>query len=428
MKGEIVRGFLVITLVSSLVLLSGCGGSSNGSSGSGSTPGPGQNVQQVVVDGGPVSNQNYPDGAFTSVTICVPGSSNCQTVNGILVDTGSIGLRVLASAVSSLSLPVFSANGATLNNCASFADGSFVWGQVAQADVKIAGEVGSSASIQLIADPTAFAVPSTCSNGGTDEDTQAALGANGILGVSVEPLDCGTACDTAGGIVPPPPVYFACTTTCQTTYVSCGPSCNSAESANQQIENPVVLFATDNNGVVLQFPSVSDSQANVTGSLIFGIGTQSNNAVPSTATVFTLSALQNNFDQFQTNFNGQSLANSLIDSGTNGYFFPDSSIPACTDFTAWYCPTSNGAPTTLNFSAQNIGANGAMNTVNFSIDNFDAVTKANPNNAVFSNIGGPGSAGSFDWGLPFFFGRAVFTSIDGQPLPSSLPAGPWWAY
>lgn len=415
------RGFLIITLIGGLALLSGCGG--------GSTPvgvpvgGAGQNVQQVAVNGGPVSGQIYPDGVFTSVTICAPGTSNCQTVDGILVDTGSMGLRVLASAVSSLNLPVLSLNGANLNNCATFADGSFTWGEVAQADVKMAGEVGSSASVQLIADPTGFAVPSGCSNGGADADTQLALGANGILGVGLEPLDCGVGCDAAGGIVPPPAIYYLCTTTCQTTYVSCGPSCNPNESANQQIENPVVLFASDNNGVLLQFPSVSDSQASVTGNLIFGIGTQSNNAVPSSATIFTLSTASTNFDEFTTNYpaqNGTPLPNSFIDSGSNGYFFPDSTIPACTDFTAWFCP-----PSTLSLNAQQVGANGANKTINFSIDNFDAVTKANGSNAVFANIGGPGTAGSFDWGLPFFYGRTVFTAIDGQAVPSSLPPTPW---
>jgi hypothetical protein len=41
---------------------------------------------------------------FTSVTICVPGQSSCQTIGGVLVDTGSSGLRLLGSAVS-LTLP-----------------------------------------------------------------------------------------------------------------------------------------------------------------------------------------------------------------------------------------------------------------------------------------------------------------------------------
>src|SRR5581483_9230831 len=65
-----------------------------------SAPGPGStaNTQQIVVNAGPAGN--YFNGAFTSVTICAPGTSNCQTVDGVLVDTGSSGLRVLSSALS----------------------------------------------------------------------------------------------------------------------------------------------------------------------------------------------------------------------------------------------------------------------------------------------------------------------------------------
>ncbi len=55
---------------------------------------PAQNVQPITVNAGPANN--YANGLFTSVTICVPGStSNCQTIDGVLVDTGSSGLRVL---------------------------------------------------------------------------------------------------------------------------------------------------------------------------------------------------------------------------------------------------------------------------------------------------------------------------------------------
>ena len=41
----------------------------------------------------------YVNGLFTSVTICVPGTSSCQTLDGVLVDSGSSGLRLLASQV-----------------------------------------------------------------------------------------------------------------------------------------------------------------------------------------------------------------------------------------------------------------------------------------------------------------------------------------
>jgi hypothetical protein len=74
-----------------------------------------------------------------------------------------------------------------------------------------------------------------------------------------------------------------------------------------------------------------------------------------------------------------------------------------------------------------------------SIDNTDGLF-ANSTDAAYPTLGGPngttactnGGSGftgacSFDWGLPFFYGNTVFTSIDGQDVPGGFPA-PWWAY
>ena len=56
----------------------------------------------------------FVNSAFTSVTVCAPGSStNCQTIDNILVDTRSWGLHLVSSVLSPvLSLPQqFDANG-----------------------------------------------------------------------------------------------------------------------------------------------------------------------------------------------------------------------------------------------------------------------------------------------------------------------------
>ncbi len=408
------KNWLLAGCVAMAGMLVGCGGSSS-HSGSGGTV---ANVQPIAVDGGPVAGQLYPNGAFTSVTVCAPSSSNCQTVSGILVDTGSFGLRILGSAVASLNLPPVTSGGKNLFNCVSFVDGSFLWGPVAQADVKMAGEVAGKVSVHVIEDPTGFSVPTACSNGGVDADNQTALGANGILGVGMEPQDCGGACDpSAGGTAPP--VYFSCSSTgnCQTAFLPVA----------QQITNPVVGFAQDNNGVLIQLPSVNGVAPTLNGSMIFGIGTHSNNQLGS-ATAFTV----NSFDNFTTKFNQQSLTQSFIDSGSNGFFFPDSAMPTCPSNSiapGFFCPTA-----TQNLSAQNVGVNSAQSTVNFSVANAVAVFQTDSTDSAFSQIGGPvfssGCSGScgFDWGLPFFYGRNVFTAIDGQTMPMGAPTPPWWAY
>jgi hypothetical protein len=156
----------------------------------------------------------------------------------------------------------------------------------------------------------------------------------------------------------------------------------------------------------------------LSGSLIFGIGTQSDNSLGS-AQVFTL----DNSGNFTTTFKGTPYSSSFIDSGSNGYFFLNSSttgIPTCPNpNSGFYCPSSP-----VNLSATNTGANGSSNTVNFTIDNANTLF-SNAGDNVFPTLGGPNS-GAFDWGLPFFFGRKVYTAIEGRTTPGG--PGPYWAY
>jgi hypothetical protein len=377
------------------------------------------NVVPISVNGGPLLPTTiYTNAAFVSVQVCAT-SGACQTIPDILVDTGSFGLRLLASQVTVPLTPLNDGNGNTLYDCVQFVDNSFLWGTVAPANIIVGGETATATSVQVIANPS-FSIPSGCS--GTNEDTQTLLGANGILGVGPEPFDCGLACDpSAGGS--PPTVYYLCSSggSCNTTFVSCGTICQDA-NPNQQVTNPVFNFPVDNNGTILTLPQVNDVAATVTGTLTFGIGTESNNSIPSTATLFTLDSS----DNFITNFGGQSLTASFIDSGSNGLFFPDSSLAACLDNPSWYCT----AATSL--SATNVDPNNGSttNTVTFNVDDFDTVTAANPSAAAFSNLAGPmpctASPCSFDWGLPFFYGRSVFTAIHGTTVGTT--PGPFWAY
>jgi len=113
---------------------------------------------------------------------------------------------------------------------------------------------------------------------------------------------------------------------------------------------------------------------------------------------------------------------SFIDSGSNGYFFLNATttgIPDCTDQTGFYCPTS-----TQNLTATTEGTNGVSGTVNFSVANADTLF-ANASDFVFGDLGGL-APNSFDFGLPFFFGRNVFVAIENKSTPGGT--GPYWAY
>ena len=65
-------------------------------------------------------------------------------------------------------------------------------------------------------------------------------------------------------------------------------------------------------------------------------------------------------------------------------------------------------------------------TVNFSIENADNLL--NSSNTAFSTLGGPyiSTPAEFDWGLSFFYGRSIFTAIDGAITPGGN--GPYYAY
>ncbi|MGC1524330.1 MAG: DUF3443 domain-containing protein [Steroidobacteraceae bacterium] len=390
----------------------GCGGGSGTSPSlgvGGSTPPPASNVASVVVDAGPTSTSPDVNTLFTTVTVCTPGSTtNCQTIDHIEVDTQSFGLRILAQALT-LALPVqAAANGGSLLECTAFVDG-YSWGPVALADVQISGESASSVPVQVIGDPNFSAVPAECSGQApAEEDTVAAFGANGILGIGVFDQDCGTQCVTSvdNGF------YFACSSTqCQDTAVALA----------TQVTNPVSMFAKDNNGSIIELPSVpAQGAATLTGSLIFGIDTETNNASGS-ETVLTVDP---QFGYLTAAFNATSLNMSFIDSGSSGIFFTDTGIAQCADpsYSQYYCPT---APLNLTVTLQ--GTNGMSGAVGFSVDSAESLQMNNPTFVALPTLAGTNPIpGSFDFGLPFYYGRRVATALENNS--TSLGAGPYVAY
>lgn len=394
---SLLRVTVAAAACAALAACSGSGGS--GSSGS-AAPSP-QNSIAFTINAGPANS--YFNGGFASATVCVPGTTNCQTIDGLLIDTGSTGLRVLKSALTLPLTTQTAGNGNAIVECSQFLDG-FTWGPVQTADVKLAGEVASGIPIQVI-DETAFpTIPGDCSSTGPSEDTLDTLGANGILGVGLFLQDCGPACTVSGSSNPGQ--YYECAAgSCSVTTVA----------TNLQVPNPVAFFAHDNNGVAITIPQVTPPGAiTMTGTLVFGIGTQADNALGSAKVLAT-----NGSGDISTVYKGQTY-DSFIDSGSNGYFFLDSAttgIPTCTSTKDFYCPTGS-----QQLTASNRGTNGVSTSVAWTIDNADSIPQSLN---VLPTIGGP-NAGSFDWGLPFFFGRTVFTAIEGQSTPGGT--GPYFAY
>jgi len=369
------------------------------------------NVLPVQVTLGPPGVDDV-DILFASVTICSPGSTtNCQTIDNIEVDTGSEGLRVLASQLN-IALPQAALGGQALGNCVQFVDMSYAWGPVQTGDIIMAGEKASSQPIQVIAEPGFASLPTGANgcavSGGTNLDTVVAFGANGIIGVGPFRQDCGPACVSSAI----PGTYYTCPNN------NCSPTTIPLLS---QLQNPVWMFPQDNNGVLVSLPSVAANGAlTVDGSLIFGIGTQANNVLGA-AQIYTT----NDVGNITATYKGTAYSGSFVDSGSNALFFLDTlqsgltDCPMSSNFYGFYC--SSGGP----FTVTNTGANNVSGQVSFSIVNATTLFNNNPNAAAFSNLGGS-FPGAFDYGLAFFFGRNVFTGIEGQQ--TGTVTGPFFAF
>jgi hypothetical protein len=414
-----------------MMIMCGCNSTSSFSSGSsnptqeGSTAGTntivsaGGNVMSITVNGSLCGSQQYANEPCVSVTLCAPGGANCQTIDNILLDTGSYGLRIFQSLITVPLTPIASGTG-EVAECVGFGDGSSEWGQVESASLKLAGE--PAVAVPILAINSTYATPpAACTSAQSTPDTSPdEAGFNGILGVGVFAQDCGAYCaQTASN-----GVYFTCS----------GSTCTPAAVAtSNQVANPVSLLPRDNNGVIVELPQISANGApSVTGSLVLGIGTTTNN-IPSDVTMYAA----NTQAQFTAVFASYSSAAipSFIDSGSSILFIPAPSggqLPDCstaaggshgTDYQGFDCPSSS-----LTFSAMNYGASGsATGNVSFSVAN--AYTLYQSGNSVFMNMAGSGGTGAnaiFDWGLPFFFGRNVYVGIENSS--SSLGTGSYWAY
>ncbi|SMG38473.1 DUF3443 domain-containing protein [Paraburkholderia susongensis] len=365
------------------------------------------NTVPITVGAGVSGVINIPT---VSVTICAPGSTtNCQTINNIQLDTGSFGLRVVGSMLNSSLLQALpnstlSGTSSQLAECATFADG-YTWGAVRTATIKIGGETTTSGiPIQVIGDTSAGTQPASGCGSGAAQNTVSDLGANGILGVGTAPNDCGATCAnlTTAAIYSN---YYVCP-----GGTSCG---RTAVPTTQQVSNPVASFPVDNNGVIVQMPPVSNTgQASANGTLVFGIGTQSNNTLAASH-VFTSDTYG---DLNNSTFNGATVQ-AFLDSGSNAYFFSDSTIAQCgSNFPGFYCPSSAQTRSITLVGLNNVSANASIGILSAQ------TLFGNGSNYAFNDLAGQiGGSSSFDLGLPFFYGRYVYYGFDQTLTTGATP-------
>lgn len=404
-----------LVLVMTAGLLCACVGSKNTSAGGGMPP-PTLNAMALTVDTGPAAASGQINHAYVTVKVCSPGSqSQCANIDHVLLDTGSSGLRLVGSVLAAAAVTpsrATDAQGQAVVECVTFGGGQ-TWGAVGGVDVTLAGEVAANLPVQILDDAgTGPPPPPTCGANGTLIDTVASIGANGLLGVGVFAQDCGAACVSAN---PALPVYFGCSSagTCTAENIALA----------AQVTNPVAMFAADNNGVIVKLPNLINANGDVSiaGQLLFGIATQADNALPLTGlTVLGTDAT----GHFTATYNGGTTSlPALIDSGSDAYAFDDPNMAVCAagPYVGYYCPAV--APQTVFAVNMGVGTMSATNTVNFAV--------ADPNSFVASaaalgNLARGRGSIRFTWGLPFFFGRAVYVGLEQRT--AGTYTGPYFAY
>jgi len=432
-------GHLSVILIGALVIV-GCGGNGGGGTTTTTTPPAANNTVALTAGFGPNGQAGgYHNGLFTTVTICAPGTANCQTIDNVLVDTQSIGLRIVSPALTipQTSLGVIQdSTDDQLQECIQYGDTSYSWGPMWLADVEVGGEKASSVAIQVIGgnagNATFATVPSQClttpvnpnlPNDG-NENTVESFGANGVLGVAGSAYDCGSYCTSSANLSQPGYPYYVCPT---------GKSCSaSTVPAQDQAVNPVAFFSSsDNNGVMITLPSAAGGAVSVAGTMNFGIGTQTDNALSGTlyamdACGYFPTATYNNAAYSDTACTtGTGGMGAFLDTGSNGLFVLDAAtlgILDCTD-NSYYCPNSTLTLSNIGLTGYNSVGSGM---VSVSIANADQLFINNPTYAVFSNLGGDSGTSPatdyFDFGLPFFLGKTVFVGIAGTTVPNNASA------
>jgi Protein of unknown function (DUF3443) len=341
------------------------------------------------------------------------------------VDTGSVGLRLLASAVpADLQLSAAkNTNGNVLLGCANFLDGSFAWGPLTLADVKLGGLTASNTTVQLVGHSDYDPFQYQCSSGGDPIITAVDLGANGILGVGLSKQDCGSACEQQGRRSARNGKYFSCIN------AACTNITGATLASDKQLQHVVARFPTDNNGFAIQMDSVpSAGAATATGKMIFGLGTRTNNQFP-TLQVLPTSSQGYLYGTLSSNsvLAGGSFSSTFLDTGSNGIFF-DSYIPNCalvmSNGSDFYCPLSD-----IVFNVVLGSVSAAQARATFTLSN--AASLFQKGNAALPTLGGALSAPGFlDLGLPFFYGKTVVIGIDGMPITgvgTGTATGPFYA-
>ena len=364
-------------------------------------------VNSIAVDVGsnPDDEVSYP---LVMVTLCAPGTSTCQSIPNVFLDTGSTGLRIKTNAIEPElmnALPILKdESGKEIAECFQYADTDDWWGRVGTADVKFGTDTASGISVQLV-DPSYGHHPLDC---GGKVSGVAKEKINGVLGIYFTQSDCYDH-ECVGGaknLDHYGMAYYACG-----EHGFCKPH---SMPVPLQVSNPVYALGLDSNGYILQMPAIDpNGSPDSRGSLVFGINTRENNQLDPAASVIALNPSDNTFP---VTMSGLSL-NGFLDSGTGAYAIPAKKlgIPECKkkDAPGYLCPTSPQDFTVKfqDFQGKNesfkidiTSGKDQLASSNYAFDRLAIDSVANYSDALFL-------------GLPFFFGKKIYFGFASASAP-----------
>jgi len=346
-----------------------------------------------------------PRGGFNrmvvSITVCEPGTDRCATIDDVMVDTGSTGLRLEASAVPAwLRLPPLLGPGSRpLAECLRFVHDA-AWGPLVRADVRLGGLTARQLHVQVIDDADG-AQPATCARSDVRPTS------NGTLGIGQHLFDCPGACRQSAEA--------------PGTFVKDGltwvPLVGNIDQA-YRLPNSISLLPVHDNGIVIDLPSPTGGGSEiVAGTLTIGVGTAGNNQLE-TSGIVRLDAA----GRFTTVFDGKTFPASSIDSGTETYVFDDALLPRCQGLAWAYCVTP-----ARHFNAEMLGQDGTRTTVGLEIGDYQARRNGHAGASDDVAEAAESQSNAFVWGAPFFLGRRVFLVMEGKSVPgASGVAGPFY--
>ena len=311
-----------------------------------------------------------------SVTLCAPGTSRCATIDDIMVDTGSTGLRIEASALPlELGLPPFlGPDGVPLAECLRFIHDA-AWGPLVRANVRLGGLTAADIPIQIIADNPPQQ-PEGC------PPSQVYPTSNGTLGVGPHLFDCPGNC-----------VQIAAAPTVFKMERGLWIPNQGGVAPAFRMPNPISRLPVHDNGVVIDLPAARHgAEIELRGTLTFGVGTAANNQLGD-ARVTRLDRR----GYFTTLYGGLAYPESYLDSGTMTLIVDDEGIPRCARLPWAFCldPSHEFAATMID------GFGGTVST-SFVVSDYQAIGDHHYGAAGGAAIAAAVGTKSFVWGAPYF--------------------------